>query len=94
LRGLQDNRLLKQKDPRPGARDLSRGSTQIAPMEHLILPITGLPFTLISFLFGLKLAGGFGLLGLAGSHSPCLTVDLTTTYSSCVFAIMMKYTLF
>ncbi|MFA5611716.1 MAG: hypothetical protein WDA04_02505 [Anaerolineaceae bacterium] len=27
------NRFLKQKDPRPGARDLSRGSTQIAPYE-------------------------------------------------------------
>jgi hypothetical protein len=57
-------------------------------MEHLVVPITGLPFTLIGKPFRLMLTGGFGLFGLASSHYPYLTGDLTTTYSSCVNALI------
>ncbi|HPR35927.1 MAG TPA: hypothetical protein PKY64_09665, partial [Anaerolineaceae bacterium] len=60
FRGLLVQPDLKQKDPRSGARGLSRGSTQIAPCEASQNAGNGASVRLSEqVLFRLKLAGGF-----------------------------------
>jgi hypothetical protein len=61
--------MLNKKTLRPGARGLSRGSTQITPMGYLVLPITGLPFALVRHVPVQAQAGGWFWAEAAGAFT-------------------------
>ena len=83
-------KLLLTKRPSPtGARGLSRGSTQILHQGvYLVLPVTGLPFSLLCALLVQVHADGRFSAGLPGASLTLwrLTAGQLTTYSSRVLA--------